>query len=162
MCPSEHALDRGALLLRLAVGLSLLFRYGVPQLFGGPETWAALGSTWAALGVAHGHTFLGFVTAAAQFVGGGTVVLGLCFRPSLLLLLATFAVPMLAHLAGNAGDVPAYTPELAVTAAALLLLGAGRYSFDAHLARCAFVAPTVSTAPTLAAPEAQPSTVQDA
>jgi len=83
------SIDVALLLLRLGIGVSFVYVYGAAKLFGGPEQWTGLGQTMAVLGITFWPTFWGFMAALAEFGGGILLMLGLLFRPALVLLLGT-------------------------------------------------------------------------
>lgn len=125
------SVDVALLALRVGIGISFVFVYGWSKITGGPGTWADLGQNMALFGITVWPTFWGFLAAAAEFVGGICLLLGLLFRPVLGLLLVVMVVAASSHIA--AGEGPWHATEMATVFVALLLLGPGRYSLDAWL-----------------------------
>lgn len=123
--------DVGLLVLRVGLGLLLMFGHGSTALFGGPEVWAQLGSALAVFGVAQGHLGFGLGLGLVCFVCGGMLVLGLYARPALALLLGSLALTVLAP-EGDLVSGP-YAATLAVVFVGLLVAGPGAFSFDARL-----------------------------
>lgn len=133
----SRRLHLGLLLLRVGLGLSLMFHHGAEKLFGGPAAWQEIGAVLQMVGIERGFAGFGLAASLAEFVGGALLVLGLAFRPALVGLLATMGVATMAHLSGTLPGSGAYALNLFVVFASLLLLGPGRHSFDAHLRACA-------------------------
>lgn len=124
--------DLALLVLRVGIGVSFVFVYGAGKMFGGPEQWAGLGQNMAVLGITFWPTFWGFMAALAEFAGGILLMLGLLFRPALMLLLGTMAVAALGHISGQIDGGPWHATEMATVFVTLLLTGPGRYSVDAY------------------------------
>lgn len=123
--------DLALLVLRVGIGVSFVFVYGWAKITGGAGTWADLGGNMAIFGITAWPTFWGFMAALTEFGGGILLMLGLFFRPVLVLLLCTMTVATASHLA--AGEGPWHATEMATVFVALFLLGPGRYSLDAWL-----------------------------
>jgi putative oxidoreductase len=133
-----HRLDRyrdsGLLILRIGIGISLMF-HGTPKLFGGPDTWAAIGGSMHLVGINFLPGFWGFMAAVSEFIGGLLLVAGLLFRPALILLLCTMIVAIAHHIAeGDKFGVASHPIELAVLFFSLIFIGPGRYNLDEKLA----------------------------
>ena len=123
----------GLLILRVCVGLYLVIGHGWGKISAGPEMWTQLGGTMdTVFGIGFLPAFWGFMAAVAEFVGGLLVVLGLLFRPALILLLLNMATAVSMHITTGQGS-----PELALIYGAvwlgLFFTGPGRYSLDAQL-----------------------------
>lgn len=125
------SVDLTVLVLRLGIGISFVFVYGAAKITGGPAEWADLGQNMALFGITVWPTFWGFMAALTEFGGGILLMLGLFFRPVLVLLLITMTVAATSHLA--AGEGPWHATEMATVFVALFLMGPGRYSLDAWL-----------------------------
>lgn len=125
------SVDLALLILRLGIGVSFVFVYGAAKITGGPAEWADLGQNMALFGITVWPTFWGFMAALTEFGGGILLVLGLFFRPVLVLFLLTMTVAAASHLA--AGEGPWHATEMATVFGALLLTGPGQYSVDAWL-----------------------------
>lgn len=122
--------DAGLLLFRVFIGLALAWGHGINKLppsegftagvaeMGFP---AAVGFAWAA--------------GIAEFVGGHLIALGLLTRPAALFVALTMCVAAFIRQAGD--PFPDLEKPLLFLAAAVLLMvmGAGRFSFDARLRR---------------------------
>lgn len=132
--PSRWAsVDLALLVLRVGIGVSFVFVYGAQKMAGGPGTWANLGQNMAVFGVTVWPTAWGFLAALAEFGGGILLILGLFFRPALVLMLGTMFVAAVGHVSGQIDGGPWHATEMATVFVALFVLGPGRYSLDAWL-----------------------------
>jgi putative oxidoreductase len=131
--------DFGLLFLRLGLGAAFVM-HGGPKLFGGPEVWEGLGRAMAHVGIDVLPVFWGFMAAFAECVGGLFVILGLFFRPAVILLAITMAVASAKHLAEDPPKgrsrweqfqlVTSRPMELCVVFVGLIFVGPGRFSID--------------------------------
>ncbi|OKL39915.1 DoxX family protein [Pontibacter flavimaris] len=120
----------GLLLLRVGIGVMFIL-HGWPKLAGGAERWEAVGQHMELLGIGFAPVFWGFMAGFAEVAGGALLVLGLLFRPAVMLLLVTMLVATLKHVAG--GDSfggYSHSLEAAILFASLLFIGPGKYSID--------------------------------
>lgn len=122
--------DAGLLLLRIGVGLYLALGHGWGKISGGPEAWTQIGQATGLIGIGFLPAFWGFMSAFAEFVCSLLVVLGLLFRPALILIVLNMAMAATRHIVTGQGS-----PELAliygIVFLSLLFIGPGRYSIDA-------------------------------
>jgi putative oxidoreductase len=123
--------DKGLLLLRCGIG-GLFIYHGLPKLLGGPEKWAAVGSSMELFGITFLHEFWGFMAGFAETFGGLGLVLGAFLRPAAAMLLFTMFVAVSTKIAG--GESFAYPFAMAVVIASLILMGTGRFGLDEKLA----------------------------
>lgn len=128
------AADIGLLILRMAVGLSMILFHGWGKLSGGPETWQRVGASMGNLGLDVWPVVWGFAAAAAESFGSLLLILGLFTRPAAGVLAFTMLVATLRHL-NLPPDAPAagwqgasHALELLGVYLALLLTGPGRFA----------------------------------
>ncbi len=126
-------------LLFLRVGLGLMFiLHGWPKLVGGPQAWTGLGKAISSLGLHFGepiqwlYTVFGFLAALAEAGGGLLMIIGLLFRPSMIMLACTMFVAFMSHWAkgDNFMQVTSRPLELCIVFVALIFIGPGKYSID--------------------------------
>ncbi len=127
---AERYRDAGLLVLRIGIGLSMALGHGLGKLTGGPEGWAVLGETMGLFGIEALYPFWGFMSAFAEFFCALLVVVGLFFRPALVLLVINMSVATAMHIITGNGS-PLHAIDLGIVFIALLITGAGRYSLDA-------------------------------
>lgn len=124
--------DIGLLVIRLGVGLNMIFFHGYGKISGGPESWQKIGGSMQNLGIGFAPTFWGFMAGFSEFFGSSLLVLGLLFRPAAALLAFTMLVASLRHLTlppeeANAGWRGAsHALELFSVYLGFLLVGPGR------------------------------------
>jgi len=128
--PSRWRVDLALLILRVGIGISFVLVYGWAKITGGAGTWADLGSNMALFGITVWPTFWGFMAAVAEFGGGILLMLGLFFRPALVVMILTMIVAASGHISGQIDGGPWHATEMGTVFLALLLLGPGRYSLD--------------------------------
>lgn len=87
-----------------------------------------MGGALDALAIGFGHTFFGFMAAAAEAVGGLCLAAGFLFRPAALLIAATMFVAVAREVAS--GDNFAHSFKNFWVASGLAFIGSGRYSLD--------------------------------
>lgn len=122
--------DFGLLALRLGLGTAFVL-YGYPKMFGGPEMWTQLGGAMANFKMNFFPVGWGFAAALAEFGGGILVILGLFFRPAVLMMLATMTVATATHIAKGDPVTTVLSPlVLAFVFFSLLFDGPGKYSVD--------------------------------
>lgn len=125
--------NTGLLLLRIGIGIMFML-HGWPKMTGGPERWAKLGANMQLLGIDFMPEFWGFMAAFAETAGGALLVLGLFFRPTVILLVITMLVATLRHAAAGDGfGGYSHALEAAILFFALYFIGPGRYSLDKQL-----------------------------
>lgn len=112
----------------------MLILHGYPKMFGGPETWAKVGTAVQYLGIDFAPMFFGFMAGVAEFFGGIFLILGLFFTPSVILLLTVMLVATAKHLGAGDGFVAySHSIEMAIVFLSLLFIGSGKYSLDHKL-----------------------------
>lgn len=127
----ENLLHLGWLIFRVGIGISI-FLHGFPKITGGTEMWTAIGGSMAVFGIDFAPAFWGFLAAVSESVGGLLFALGLFFRPAAIMLTGTMIVALSTHLAaGDSFMVFGHALDLLIVFAASILIGAGKYSFDA-------------------------------
>lgn len=128
-------LNLGLLIVRIGIGLSLLVFHGYGKMAGGPETWAPVGGAMKNLGIGFAPAFWGFLAAFAEFVCSILIVLGVLFRPAILLLAITMLVAILHHLSlpidspSSGWSGASHALELFCVYVGLYLTGPGKYAF---------------------------------
>jgi len=132
--------DLGLLLLRVGLG-ALLIAHGLQKAFGwwGGQGLGGFQDSLAGLGYRHAN-ILTYVAAGTEIGAGALLVLGLFTPLAAAAALAYLINGLLAAVAGQSGSgrFPFFLPDghefhitLIVVAAAIILIGPGRYGFDA-------------------------------
>lgn len=119
--------DLGLLLMRVGLGITFAFVYGLPKVLLGPDGWVALAASG---GISVAQTLFGFLGAMSEFLGGLLLIVGLFFRPALVFLFCTMLVAMYGHIVQSVAFT--HPLEMAIVFAALFLIGPGAHSLDAH------------------------------
>lgn len=123
--------DVGLLIIRVAIGGSMLAFHGIPKIIKDPENWEKLGTAMHKIGITFMTSFWGFAAMAAESVGAALIILGLFTRPTACVLAFTMLIASISHLANGDGIMKAsHSIELMFVFIALAIAGAGKYSVD--------------------------------
>ena len=126
--------DIGLVILRIGLGI-MFVAHGLPKIIGGPEKWAGLGAALKVFGIAFAPAFWGFMASFAEFAGGVCLVLGVFFRPMLVLLIATMIVAASMLLNAGAGFTAAsHAITVGIVFISMLFAGPSKLSLGAHIA----------------------------
>lgn len=122
--------NTGLLLLRFGIGIMFII-HGFPKLAGGPAGWTQLGGSMKVVGIDFLPVFWGFMAAVSETFGGFLLIVGLFFRPALILLIITMVIAVLVHFAkGDGLSGASHAMELAIVFFGLIFIGPGKYSVD--------------------------------
>jgi putative oxidoreductase len=118
------------LIVRIGVGIAFM-AHGFPKLFMGGAVGLSKGLAAAGIPGGAGAAYL---AALAEFLGGMTLIAGLLFRPTTVVLAFTMLVALIFHI--NLGDSfikYSHALESGILFVALTIAGPGRYSVDYKL-----------------------------
>ena len=122
--------NTGLLLLRIGLGTMFII-HGFPKLAGGPNGWTGLGGSMKVIGIDFLPIFWGFMAAATETFGGFLLIVGLFFRPALILLIFTMIIAALVHFGkGDGLGGASHAIELGIVFFGLIFIGPGKYSVD--------------------------------
>jgi len=122
--------NTGLLLLRIGLGVMFII-HGFPKLAGGPNGWTGLGGSMKVIGIDLLPIFWGFMAAATETFGGFLLIVGLFFRPALILLIFTMIIAALVHFGkGDGLGGASHAIELGIVFFGLIFIGPGKYSVD--------------------------------
>ncbi|ARS41863.1 DoxX family protein [Sphingobacteriaceae bacterium GW460-11-11-14-LB5] len=122
--------NTGLLLLRIGLGVMFII-HGFPKLAGGPDGWTGLGGSMKVIGINFLPIFWGFMAAATETFGGFLLIVGLFFRPALILLIFTMIIAALVHFGkGDGLQGASHAIELGIVFFGLIFIGPGKYSVD--------------------------------
>lgn len=122
--------NTGLLLLRIGLGTMFII-HGFPKLAGGPNDWTGLGGSMKVIGIDFLPIFWGFMAAATETFGGFLLIVGLFFRPALILLIFTMIIAALVHFGkGDGLGGASHAIELSIVFFGLIFIGPGKYSVD--------------------------------
>jgi putative oxidoreductase len=122
--------NTGLLLIRIGLGVMFII-HGFPKLAVGPNGWTALGGSMKVIGIDFLPIFWGFMAAVTETFGGFLLIVGLFFRPALILLTFTMIIAALVMLGkGDGLKGASQAIELGVVFFALIFIGPGKYSLD--------------------------------
>lgn len=122
--------NTGLLLLRIGLGVMFII-HGFPKLAGGPNGWTGLGGSMKVIGINFLPIFWGFMAAATETFGGFLLIVGLFFRPALILLIFTMIIAALVHFGkGDGLQGASHAIELGIVFFGLIFIGPGKYSVD--------------------------------
>ena len=120
--------DGALLVVRVALASLIIYLNGWPKLAGGAKAWAAFSvrelliDMWPAV--------WGFIAAMGQTVGCFLIILGLFFRPSVLLLVIISALVAFVDYQAKGLGSAAHALQLMLFFAVLFFVGPGRFSID--------------------------------
>ncbi|RYG12775.1 MAG: DoxX family protein [Chitinophagaceae bacterium] len=122
--------NTGLLLVRVGLGIMFII-HGFPKLAGGIDGWTKLGGSMKVIGIDFLPVFWGFMAAATETFGGFLLIVGLFFRPALILLIITMIIAALTHFAkGDGLQGAGHAIELGIVFFGLIFIGPGKYSVD--------------------------------
>jgi len=122
--------NTGLLLIRIGLGVMFII-HGFPKLAGGPDGWTGLGGSMKVIGINFLPVFWGFMAAVSETFGGFLLIVGLFFRPALILLIFTMIIATLVHFGkGDGLQGASHAIELAIVFFGLIFIGPGKYSVD--------------------------------
>jgi putative oxidoreductase len=122
--------NTGLLLLRIGLGIMFII-HGFPKLAAGPNGWTGLGGSMKVIGIDFLPIFWGFMAAVTETFGGFLLIVGLFFRPALILLTFTMIIAALVMLGkGDGLKGASQAIELGIVFFALIFIGPGKYSVD--------------------------------
>jgi putative oxidoreductase len=122
--------NTGLLLLRIGLGIMFTI-HGFPKLAAGPNGWTGLGGSMKVIGIDFLPVFWGFMAAVTETFGGFLLIVGLFFRPALILLTFTMIIAALVMLGkGDGLKGASQAIELGIVFFALIFIGPGKYSVD--------------------------------
>ena len=128
---TTKAKDIGLLIIRLAVGASMLIFHGIPKVSGGVEKLESFGNAMKHVGINFIPVFWGGAAAGAEVLGSLLFMLGLWTRPVSAVMALTMLVASIYHLGeGHGWAKSSHTIELFFVFVAFALMGAGKYSVD--------------------------------
>jgi putative oxidoreductase len=122
------------LLLRIMLGLTLIFSHGLPKIMA-PDRWEREGQAMANLGITFAPVFWGFMAGASELTVGVLFLIGLAVRPGALMVLFIMFVAALNNVVAAGGlsglqGGRSHPIDFAAGTLALLILGAGKMSVD--------------------------------
>lgn len=127
---TERLRDIGILLIRIGLGASFII-HGFGKFQGGPKTWTFLGESMSYYGINFLPTMWGFFAALTEFGGGLFLLLGLFFRPTLVLMSFTMFTALQHHIVQADPFTKISHPlELLVVFVGLMFIGPGFFSAD--------------------------------
>ena len=127
---SEDQIALGLLILRVGVGIAFML-HGFPKLFMGGAMGLSKGL--AATGIP-GGVVAAYLAALAEFFGGMTLIAGLLFRPTTVVLGFTMLVALIFHLRhGDSYITYSHALESGILFMALTVAGPGKFSVDHRL-----------------------------
>jgi putative oxidoreductase len=123
--------DAATLFLRVTLGVLFIYVHGWRHLAGGLKEWKVLGGAMRHVGITFWPAFWGFMAAFSESIGVGLFIVGLCFRPSCMLLVITMTVAAISeyHSVHGLGEA-SHALELALVFGSLIFIGPGKYSVD--------------------------------
>ncbi|QXU41433.1 MULTISPECIES: DoxX family protein [Pedobacter] len=122
--------NTGLLLIRIGLGVMFII-HGFPKLAGGPDGWTGLGGSMKVIGINFLPVFWGFMAAVSETFGGFLLIVGLFFRPALILLIFTMIIAALVHFGkGDGLQGASHAIELGIVFFGLIFIGPGKYSVD--------------------------------
>lgn len=125
--------DVGLLFIRIGVGISFTFTYGLMKIQGGTEMWQQIGAAMSNVGITFAPVLWGFLASASEFFGGILMLLGLFTRTTAAFMAFTMLMAFVHHIKAMDPWAFAMHPmELFAVFMAMIFLGAGKYSLD-HL-----------------------------
>ena len=123
--------DIGLLIIRFAIGGSMLIFHGLPKIINGPEVWEKVGSAMNNLGITFWTSFWGFAASMTESVGALLIIIGLFTRHTSLILAFTMLIATISHLSnGDTWTDSSHPLELMAIFISLYFMGAGKFSFD--------------------------------
>lgn len=132
---SLNYIHTGLLFIRIGIGIMFIL-HGFPKLFGGVDTWTAVGGAMKSIGIDFLPAFWGFMAGFAEVIGGLLLILGLAFVPSALMLTFTMLIAFLKHYSGGDGFMGSAHPfELMILFIGLAITGPGKYRLSALIVK---------------------------
>ncbi|MCL7988743.1 DoxX family protein [Sphingobacterium sp. lm-10] len=125
------AKDIGLLIIRAAIGSTMLAFHGIPKISGGLETMEKIGQSMKHIGISFLPIFWGGIATGIEVIGALLFIIGLWTRPVSILLASTMLIATIFHLGeGHGWAKSSHTIELLFVFIAFALMGAGKYSVD--------------------------------
>lgn len=120
----------GLLILRIGLGLAFIF-HGLPKVWGGPEAWETYGAAMQYIGIDAAPMFFGFIAGITELFGGIFLMLGVFYRPVLVMLTITMLVAMASKIGQGAGYPEiAHPMKMAIVFFGMLFIGPGKHSLE--------------------------------
>lgn len=122
-------IDLGLLILRVGIGASFCYFYGIPKIMAGPQMWEGIGAAMGKLGIHFMPVAWGFMAALAESLGAALLVLGIFTRTAAACLAFTMVIAVIHHVtAGDELVKASHAIEAGMVFLALMAAGSGKYA----------------------------------